>query len=470
MVQDITAKAKVSAYQTAEVERLAANLARLAEGDLDIDVAVAEGDSYTTEVRENFVKINQNLDRVKSAVRAMVDDTIELAGAAIVGELDRRADAARHGGEYRKIIEGVNNTLDAVMGPINEAAEVLDRVAMRDLTARVSGDYHGDHARIKDALNTAVDNLDKGLQQVALAADQVAAASLQISSGSQTLAQGASEQAGALEEVSGSLKQMSGMTRQNSESAEQAREMSDTARTSAGRGVDSMNRLSEAIDRIKASSDETAKIVKTIDAIAFQTNLLALNAAVEAARAGDAGKGFAVVAEEVRNLAMRSAEAAKNTAKLIENSAKHSDDGVAINNEVLKNLLEIDDHVNRVSVVMEEIAAASDQQSKGIGAINTAVDQMDRVTQLNAANSEESASAAQELSGQAEEMRSMVAGFALSCRLPKAADGQAMSSAQSFGPPRRKPEQVHGRRTSGLSPRLPDTRPDIIDESVLKQF
>jgi methyl-accepting chemotaxis protein len=207
---------------------------------------------------------------------------------------------------------------------------------------------------------------------------------------------------------------MSSMTKQNAGNATEAKSLSDSARTAAGKGVDSMHRLSEAVDKIKASSDATAKILKTIDEIAFQTNLLALNAAVEAARAGDAGKGFAVVAEEVRNLAMRSAEAAKNTANMIEESVKNADSGVLLNAEVLKNLDEINTQIMRVGEVMGEIAASSDQQSQGVDQINTAVEQMNQVTQQNAANSEESASASEELSGQAEEMRSVVGSFTLS--------------------------------------------------------
>jgi methyl-accepting chemotaxis protein len=174
-----------------------------------------------------------------------------------------------------------------------------------------------------------------------------------------------------------------------------------------------MKRLADAIDRIKSSSDKTAKIVKTIDEIAFQTNLLALNAAVEAARAGDAGKGFAVVAEEVRSLAMRSAEAAKSTADLIEESVKNAEGGVAINQEVMKNLVEINDQVKKVSDVMAEIAASSEQQSRGVDQVNTAVEQVNQVTQQTASNAEESASAAEELASQAEDMRGVVSSFSL---------------------------------------------------------
>jgi methyl-accepting chemotaxis protein len=176
----------------------------------------------------------------------------------------------------------------------------------------------------------------------------------------------------------------------------------------------SMRQLSEAIEKIKLSSDNTAKIVKTIDEIAFQTNLLALNAAVEAARAGDAGKGFAVVAEEVRNLAMRSAEAAKNTANLIEGSVKDAEAGVTINQEVLANLQEINENVNKVSEVMNGITSGTEQQREAINQVNHAVEQVNQITQQVAASSEESAASAEELMAQCDEMLSMVKTFRLS--------------------------------------------------------
>jgi methyl-accepting chemotaxis protein len=169
-----------------------------------------------------------------------------------------------------------------------------------------------------------------------------------------------------------------------------------------------MKRMTEAIDKIKNSASETAKIIKTIDEIAFQTNLLALNAAVEAARAGEAGKGFAVVAEEVRNLARRSAEAAKNTADLIEGSQKNAEAGVAVTAEVAKNLVGIKDNAGKVATLIAEIAAASKEQSQGIDQVNTAVSEMDKIVQKNAANAEESASASEELTSQAQELSAMV--------------------------------------------------------------
>ncbi len=254
---------------------------------------------------------------------------------------------------------------------------------------------------INNALRRIASSLGAGAEQTASAAGQVAQSS-------QTMAEGASEQASSLEETSASIEELTSMTRQNAENANQAKVLAGQANTSAEKGAQAMGRMSRAIDDIKKSSDETSKIIKTIDEIAFQTNLLALNAAVEAARAGDAGKGFAVVAEEVRNLAQRSAEAARNTSALIEGSVSNAENGVQISREVGDALNEIAESARKVNALVSEIAAASSEQAQGIEQVSVAVAQVDQVTQSNAASAEESASAAEELSGQAEEMNRLV--------------------------------------------------------------
>ena len=255
---------------------------------------------------------------------------------------------------------------------------------------------------VSNPIRRIVDGMSSG-------AEQVSSASGQVASSSQSQAEGASQQASALEETSSSLEEMAAQTRQNAENSEQAERAMNDAAKMVESGVVSMERMSAAISEIKASSGETSKIIKTIDEIAFQTNLLALNAAVEAARAGEAGKGFAVVAEEVRNLARRSAEAARNTSELIEKSQENADNGVSVTEDVSKQLLSIQESSKKVNALISEISAASKEQAQGIDQVNTGVSEMDKVVQQNAADSEESASAAEELSSQAAEMERMVA-------------------------------------------------------------
>jgi methyl-accepting chemotaxis protein len=427
----------------------------LAEGDISQtltlksrEVQVSSHDEIG-ELAESFNSIFRRMDETGKSMSSMCDtlrklilEIETLSKNAVEGNLRTRGESQKFKGSYRLIVQGINDTLDAVIGPINEAASVLEQVAHKDLRARVQGSYKGDLAKIKEALNEAVQNLDGALGQVASGAEQVSGAAGQISDGSQSLSHGASEQASSLEEVASSLQELASMARQNSSNAQEARGVATETRTSADGGVKSMERLTEAIHRIKASADATAKIVKTIDEIAFQTNLLALNAAVEAARAGDSGKGFAVVAEEVRNLAMRSAEAAKNSTNLIQESVQNANNGVSINSELMGKLVQMNQQAGRVCEVMEEIAASSLQQSEGVTQINKAIEQMNQLTQQTAANAEESASTAEELSAQAEEMQALVKTFALSVEAgstPYYQNGFQPDPEDSFSAPPQRP-------------------------------
>ena len=239
-------------------------------------------------------------------------------------------------------------------------------------------------------------------------ADQVSSAAGQVSSSSQSLAEGTSEQASSLEETSSSLEEMSSMTKQNADHANQAKAMMSEAGTIVEKVDRHMKEMADAVAEITRSSEETGKIIKTIDEIAFQTNLLALNAAVEAARAGEAGAGFAVVADEVRNLAMRASEAAKNTSNLIENTIKAVRKGNELTNATQEAFKENAEISRKIGQLMDEIATASEEQSHGIAQVNIAVTEMDKVTQSTAANAEESAAASEELSAQAEQMKVFV--------------------------------------------------------------
>jgi methyl-accepting chemotaxis protein len=388
------------------------------------------------------------------ALQEALAQTARVVTAAGQGNLDVRGETGTLGGAYRDLVQGTNDALEAVVVPMRESTSVLERLADRDLTARVLGSYLGDHARVQHAVNAAVDALAAALGQVRQSSEQVAAAGSQIATGSQTLAAGASEQAAGLEEISASVHELASMADRTLENAREGQTLSAQARSRTAEGATSMSRLAEALAEIRGSAVETAKIVRTIDEIAFQTNLLALNAAVEAARAGDAGRGFAVVAEEVRALALRSAEAAKTTATLIERSQAQATGGATLGATAEAQFRELESGVERTTEVMAEIAAAAEQQADGVRQINAALEQMSGVTQQTAANAEESASAAAELSSEAERLQNVVAGFVLDepveARVgerggrPRAAVAAALAErAPSAAPPRsRRPARV----------------------------
>ena len=259
------------------------------------------------------------------------------------------------------------------------------------------------------SITKALNRVIAGLSE---ASDQVSSAAGEVSSASQSLAEGSSQQAASVEETSSSLEEMSSMTKQNASNAGQADSLMKQANQVVNKANTSMGQLTTSMQEISKASEETSKIIKTIDEIAFQTNLLALNAAVEAARAGEAGAGFAVVADEVRNLAMRAADAAKNTAALIEGTVKKVSDGTALVKTTNDAFKEVAGSTAKVGELVGEIAAASSEQAQGIEQVNIAVTEMDKVTQQNAATAEESASASEELNAQAEEMKSFVADLA----------------------------------------------------------
>jgi methyl-accepting chemotaxis protein len=348
----------------------------------DIDEVEAAGKAYRQEM--NALLTNwRSLQDVGKRRGAAGDEVLRVAqetAAAGIAGADRIANDAANNLSAASLTMLIGLAVAAVVGV------VLAVFITRSITG---------------PLNRIIDSLNSG-------SDQTASAAGQVSSASQSLAEGASKQAAAIEETASSVEEMTAMTKRNAKSAGEARELAGSTNNSAAKGVDAMKRMSKAIDDIKQSSDSTAKIITTIDEIAFQTNLLALNAAVEAARAGEAGKGFAVVAEEVRNLAQRSAEAAKNTAEMIEDAVRNADNGVTIGKEVGDVLTEIGDAASQVNSLIDQIASASQEQAEGLEQVNLAVGQMDQITQSNAANAEESASASEELSGQAEELSRMV--------------------------------------------------------------
>jgi methyl-accepting chemotaxis protein len=354
-------------------------LVTLVQGDTRLENAIAE-------IKGHLAKYQQAGEQFHQGILAERESNTKMAKAA--GNLVN---------EMNKLDASLNADMERIMARTNMVAIVLTigGVIVGVLLAVL----------ITRSITRPIYRVIEGLKT---GSDQVTSASSQVAESSQQMASGASEQASSLEETSASLEQMSSMTRQNADNANKANSTATEASEAAQKGQEAMQRMSEAIQRIKSSSDETANIIKTIDEIAFQTNLLALNAAVEAARAGDAGKGFAVVAEEVRNLAQRSAEAAKNTSNLIAGAQDNADNGVQVCSDVADILEQIANGVKQVTTLVAEVTAASNEQAQGIDQINTAVAQMDQVTQSNAASSEEAASASEELSAQAQELNGMV--------------------------------------------------------------
>ena len=322
-------------------------------------------------------------------------------------ELQQRADNS-----VETLFVALQDAMERIIDPakeanVNAASSSQKRAAILAISITVAGVIIGVVLAffiirgITKPINRVIEGLTEG-------SDQVASASAQVSSASQSLAEGSSEQAASLEETSSSLEEMASMTKQNADNASQADNLMKEANQVVGKANDSMDELTTSMEEISKASEETSKIIKTIDEIAFQTNLLALNAAVEAARAGEAGAGFAVVADEVRNLAMRAAEAAKNTAGLIEGTVKKVKDGGELVGRTNEAFDEVAKSSGKVGELVGEIAAASNEQAQGIEQVNKAMAEMEKVTQQSAANAEESASASEEMNAQAEQMKGIV--------------------------------------------------------------
>ena len=431
---------------------------------LGIVTSYAQGD-FKPELRKlpgQLSFINENMDLLRKNLNSLITDFTELTRSAVEGRLTARADASHQSGDFRSIVEGVNATLDAIMAPINEASQVLEKLSQRDLCARMLGNYQGDHAKIKNAVNATGESLHDALQKVAVAVDQVSAAAGQIASSSQAVSEGASQQASTLEETASSLETMSTMVKRSAENAMQANGLAQTAKAAAVGGAASMDEMTGAMGKIRASAEGTSQIIKEINEIAFQTNLLALNAAVEAARAGEAGRGFAVVAEEVRSLALRSKEAALKTEELIKESVHQAAEGEVRSKQVNSQLGEIVGGIGKVTDIVGEITASAKEQACGIDQLNKAAADVNKVTQQNAANSEESSAAAEELSSQSEELAAMVGEFKLSNQAKAAGPVLSASKGDRSPTPARRPARhVSGNGNNG-NKHPPEQKPEDI--------
>jgi methyl-accepting chemotaxis protein len=413
----------------------------------------------TTEYNGDFNFIKNNLNACGRAIKTLVADGNLLAEAAEAGVLTTRADATKHLGEYRKVVEGLNATLDAIVAPLNMAADCVASIARGDVPAKITDQYNGDFNNIKDNLNTCieainaligdgqmlsnaaseghisvradasnhegdfrkiVDGMNETLEMIVgpigtvkVSVETINTAAREIAQGNADLSRRTEEQAASLEKTAASMEELSATVKQNADNAKQANQLATAASSVAVRGGSVVSEVVATMSAINSSAKKIEDIISVIDGIAFQTNILALNAAVEAARAGEQGRGFAVVAGEVRNLAQRSATAAKEIKELISDSVNKTAEGTQQVENAGNTMHEIVTSVKRVSDIIAEIAAASQEQSIGIEQVNDAIMKMDDVTQQNTALVEEAAAAAESMMEQADELMNAVSVFQL---------------------------------------------------------
>jgi methyl-accepting chemotaxis protein len=413
----------------------------------------------TAQYNGDFNIIKNNLNASGAAIKALVADANMLSQAAVNGQLDSRADAAQHQGDFRRIIEGVNHTLDAVIGPLNVAAGCVNDIAQGIVPAKITDSYNGDFNTLIANLNTCIEAINQlvgdtqmiadaahegrvstradasahegefrkiieGVNEtlemivgpiatVKTAVETINTAAKEIAQGNVDLSRRTEEQAASLEKTAASMEELSSTVKQNADNAKQASQLASAASGVAIKGGDAVAEVVTTMSNINESAKKIEDIISVIDGIAFQTNILALNAAVEAARAGEQGRGFAVVAAEVRNLAQRSATAAKEIKELITDSVSKTAEGTAQVENAGKTMQEIVTSVKRVTDIIGEISAASQEQSVGIDQVNEAIMKMDDVTQQNTALVEEAAAAAESMMEQADELMSAVSVFKL---------------------------------------------------------
>jgi methyl-accepting chemotaxis protein len=389
--------------------------------------AIASGDmTAKMDKASDEDQIHEWLMLLKSNIGNVVADADTLVKAAAEGKLTVRAEAGRHSGDYRRIVDGLNNTLEAVVGPLNVASAYIGHISKGDITSKITEKYNGDYNLLMQSINTLVDNLTHFAVEVQSASEQVASGSEQSSATAQAMAQGASEQASSTEEASASMEEMSANIKQTAENARQTEKIAGQSSKDAQTSGDAVNKAVDAMQTI-------AEKITIVQEIARQTDLLALNAAVEAARAGEHGRGFAVVASEVRKLAERSQAAAGEISQLSASTVKAAQEA----GQMLGRLVP---DIKKTAELVTEISAACREQDVGADQINQAIQQLDKVTQQNASASEEMSATSEELSAHAEQLQSSVAFFRLDASASATVPHQATAAPRRAIPPAVRPK------------------------------
>ncbi len=370
--------------------------------------ALAKGDlseSIDRPYQGSFNTLKQDANDTIEKIREVIEDDIQaLIDSARNGDLGRRIELDNKQGFFRELSSGINELIETVSTVFGDIATVMGTMAKGDLTQSMSGDYAGLFAKVKDDINGTRHNLADIISELRQSAEHINTSSEEIAAGNNSLSARTEQQASALEETASSMEELTSAVKNNADNAQQANQIATTAQQTAQHGGSVVGKAVDAMKDINSASNKIAEIIGVIDEIAFQTNLLALNASVEAARAGEQGRGFAVVATEVRNLAGRSATAAKEIKELIQDSVVKVKIGADLVNESGETLDEIVGSVKKVGDIISEIAAASQEQSTGIDQVNQAVTSMDELTQQNAALAEETAAAAASMTNKAREM------------------------------------------------------------------
>jgi len=375
---------------------------RYALGDLSVDMDRLPGEKAA---------LTAAMDATKTSLSAINAEIKRLASAAAAGDFSQRGDLDRYQYDFRDMVAGLNGLMETTDENLSEVSNLLQAIARGDLTVRMQGDFHGVFAAMRDDANATVAQLTDIVGSIQQASTAINSAAGEIASGNADLSRRTEQQAANLEETAASMEELTSTVRQNAESARQANQLAIGAASVASTGGQVVGQVVTTMREIEGSSRKIGEIISVIDGISFQTNILALNAAVEAARAGEQGRGFAVVASEVRTLAQRSAQAAKEIKGLIEASVDRVADGSRLVNQAGTTMGEIVSSVQRVTDIMAEISAASQEQSAGIEQVNQTITQMDETTQQNAALVEEASAAARSMEEQAQGLADAVSVF-----------------------------------------------------------